>query len=96
MFVLARRGNRQWMLACEIKPACEVMGAIHTKDNRARVKACEVVLVCEVMFPCVSARGAHEATANVTHLCRRAGRVGRMRRQQVSHIRVGARGARGA
>ena len=40
------------------------------------------------------ARGAHEATAGVTHLCRRVGRVGRMRRQQVSHICVGACGAR--
>ena len=39
----------------------------------------------------VSARGAHEAhetTASVTHLCRRLGRVGRMRRQQVSHCRM--------
>ena len=39
----------------------------------------------------VSARGAHEAhetTAGVTHLCRRLGRVGRMRRQQVSHCRM--------
>ena len=38
MFVLARQGEHcEWMLVCEIETACAVMGAIHTKDNRARV-----------------------------------------------------------